>query len=122
MSLLKFKGAPCFPVYIIIGRQRSCGKVLLLVMSVCPLGWAHVTITHDAIDHFTVQDPPPLARVLVLVPLSIQGPQPPSPYRDPSPHHMGIPPSLALVLQGPAPDMFKLGSVCLSASGQLAFD
>ena len=37
-------------------RQRSCGKIMFLVVSVCPWGVSHVTITYDALD-LTVQGP-----------------------------------------------------------------
>ena len=52
-------------------RQRSCGKVIFSVVSVCqsfsPQGWSHVTVTHDAL-HCTgssVQGPCPCPLLLV---------------------------------------------------------
>ena len=50
-----------FGIVIINARQRSCGKVMLSVLSVCHSvggGGYHVTITHDALD-FNVQGPSP---------------------------------------------------------------
>ena len=41
-------------------RQRSCGKLMFSVVSVCSQGRSHVTITHDALD-ITIHGLPPLS-------------------------------------------------------------
>ena len=44
----------------ITALQRSCRKVMFLVMSVCPQGGdSHVTITHDTLDPTVQGSPPP---------------------------------------------------------------
>ena len=45
------------PGPIFTARQRSCGKVMFSVMSIClSMGGPHVTITHDALD-LTIYEP-----------------------------------------------------------------
>ena len=63
-------------------RQRSCGRVMFSVVSVCSRGY--VTITHDVLD-FTVQGPPlDMFKLVQLLGPNCSGthaPQPsPTPY------------------------------------------
>ena len=64
----------------VTARQTSCGKVVISVMSVCPRGDSHVTVTHDALN-LTLLEPPCLLPTVPLWTwgLSIQAPLSPFP-------------------------------------------